>query len=708
MRVSQPNRKGRRLNAVLWLVVFMGLPRQVNAQSWSGILDPSRAIDWSQMGVEGGIPSGSWSQCVNSACAAVTSAGTSATTAQIQAAINSAPNNTYVLLGPGTYNIGALKISRSNVVLRGSGANQTILNFVSGSSGYVGCQPYFANICISADVTSWGNSTNNQPGGAQAATWSGGYSQGTTQITLTKVGSGGLINGQYIYLDQADLTSPVGQSALFVCGTYTSTPSTTCMAENSTANGRIINGVSYSQVQIVQVTAGCATRCTGAGPFTLTITPGVRGLNWSSSQTPGAWWPLATVQYAGVENVTINGDVSIGTNGATIGVMNAANCWLTGSAFLNNPRAATWFFMGAHNELRNNYFYGTQTKSSEGYGTELDYQSDSLIVNNIMQQVVAPFVGGNQFGNAYAYNFTINDYQTAAATCMYGNNIAHDAGANYNLWEGNVTNSAIGDDVHGSSGANTVFRNMVTGWELGKSCQTIGIWWQPYNRDENVVGNVIGTPGETIHYVDGANEEFSVYGLGFGLGEVPGDPVNAQTLLRWGNYDNVTGAVRWCGNSSDTGWSTTCSSTSEVPTGQPSYSNPVPSYGDTGAGQSPMTASFIYSSTPSWWPSGKPWPIIGPDVTGGNVGQCTGGTYTNVFATASSQCTGTGGAFTAHVNGGHAYSNPAMDCYFSMGGPPDGSGSALSFNESNCYSPNSVSPPTSSVTPPANLRAVVQ
>src|ERR1039457_350448 len=35
------------------------------AQQWSGILDPSRAVDWSATspGVVGGIPSGSWTQC---------------------------------------------------------------------------------------------------------------------------------------------------------------------------------------------------------------------------------------------------------------------------------------------------------------------------------------------------------------------------------------------------------------------------------------------------------------------------------------------------------------------------------------------------------------------------------------------------------------------------------------------------------------------
>jgi hypothetical protein len=223
-----------------------------------------------------------------------------------------------------------------------------------------------------------------------------------------------------------------------------------------------------------------------------------------------------------------------------------------------------------------------------------------------------------------------------------------------------------------------------------------------YHRDVNVVGNVLGTSGVHNSYAAN-NTSKTIYDLGGGNSEgsvtVPPDPLVASTLLRWGNYDTVTAAVRWCGNSSNTGWSTTCSSTSEVPTGLTYYPNPVPSYGDTGAGQSAMPASFYYLSTPSWWPSGKPWPAIGPEVSGGNLGVCSGGSYNLNMANASSQCTG--GSLVAAA-GGHANSNPAMDCYLNnMGGPPDGTGSMLTFDPNTCYDPTGPAP-----APPANLIAV--
>lgn len=648
---------------LLFLLILFSISAQ--AQTSAGILDPSRAIDWSKAGIVGGIPSGSWAQC-----GSTIPAGSSAAT--IQNTINNCPANHYVLLGAGTFNLSTGLNMKSNVVLRGAGANQTFLTF----TGTVSCYSAVAAICITGDLYTYSNSGNNYPGQPNGATWSGGYSQGATSITLTNVGSTGIVNGQYIYLDQANDTS-IG-SGLFICDET----SPACSSEGG-APGMTRNGVNYSQLQVVQVTAGCASKCIGVGPFTLTISPGLYGSNWRSSQTPNAWWPSATMQYAGVENMSINNQTGMGDNGETIGIFNASNCWVSGVALLHGGRAHIWIIQGAHNQIQSNYFYQTQDAQSQSYGVELDMTSDNLVVNNIMQQVTAPLMGGAQFGNSLAYNYMINDYQTVSASCMYPVDYSHDAGAEYNLLEGNFAEVLEADVVHGTQGLNTLFRNVVTGYELGKSCATIALTFDPFSRFENVVGNVLGTPGKTITYQNDPNQEFVVYDIGQAH-QIAADPVVGTTMLRWGNYDNVTGAVRWCGNSSNTGWATACGGASEVPTGISSYRNAVPSLGDKGTGQNPMPASFIYSSAPSWWPSGKPWPAIGPDVTNGNLGQCSGGSYASLFATASGQCNG--GTFSANVNGGHANSIPAQDCYLNvMHGPLDGSGGGLSFNASQCY-----------------------
>src|SRR5262245_23688253 len=135
------------------------------ATPWSGILDPSRAVDWSQAGVVGGIPSGSWTQC-----GATVSSG--ASVSSIQSVIDSCGTNQYVKLGPGTFNLTTGPIMKSNMVLRGSGADQTLLVF----SGDASCGGAYSDICfIGGDSSDWSGDPSTQPGGAKAATWTAGY-----------------------------------------------------------------------------------------------------------------------------------------------------------------------------------------------------------------------------------------------------------------------------------------------------------------------------------------------------------------------------------------------------------------------------------------------------------------------------------------------------------------------------------------------------
>src|SRR5215218_6386495 len=51
------SRRNMRFTQSLFAVlIVLGLSGSLNAQSWSGIISPSRAIDWSTAGVPGGIP----------------------------------------------------------------------------------------------------------------------------------------------------------------------------------------------------------------------------------------------------------------------------------------------------------------------------------------------------------------------------------------------------------------------------------------------------------------------------------------------------------------------------------------------------------------------------------------------------------------------------------------------------------------------------
>src|SRR6266571_1321872 len=106
-----------------FLVLCLSTP--AHAQLWSGILDPSRAVDWSQAGIPGGIPNRT------TICATL---NPGATYTQINTAIAACPSGQVVFLNAGTYNLsGSISIAKSTVTLRGAGPDQTKLVFSSGS-----------------------------------------------------------------------------------------------------------------------------------------------------------------------------------------------------------------------------------------------------------------------------------------------------------------------------------------------------------------------------------------------------------------------------------------------------------------------------------------------------------------------------------------------------------------------------------------------
>src|SRR5579859_6162962 len=83
------------------------------AQPWSGILDPSRAIDWTNIGA-GTIPANR-TQC-GSTVAPYGTSGSRQSSSMISNAINACPAGTYVLLGTGTFWLSdQLNIATNNV-----------------------------------------------------------------------------------------------------------------------------------------------------------------------------------------------------------------------------------------------------------------------------------------------------------------------------------------------------------------------------------------------------------------------------------------------------------------------------------------------------------------------------------------------------------------------------------------------------------------
>jgi hypothetical protein len=703
-------------------------------QLWTGILAPSRAVSWqSAAGFPGNaLPDASWTQC-----GSTIAAGASAAT--INSALAACGSNQYVLLGAGTFNLTAPIIVsdysslKSNVALRGSGANSTLLVYSGSAAGAAGG-------CFSDVVSLEGGCAYVNGGEGNVCTFAGAsttstitagtYQQGATYLSITNCGgttpaTGSLSNlkvGGIIMVDQADL--PADNGTLWPCaitvvsglggcagngdggGMRTNGPCatasgvTTC--ERSQVQGFVVVGISGSVVQVDE-------------PLYLS--------NWSTAQTPQAWFPSSTATNVGLENLSVDTTAASGFV-STINILACNKCWVSGVKSVDSNRSHIRMLFSTHDVITSNYMYKNQTGSTSSYGFEIAGGWYNLLENNITQQITDsdPSCTAPCAGNVIDYNFDVDNAFTAGPGYIVPPLFLHAGGDVMNLWEGNVGPGFSGDNIHGTHHFETVNRNLLTGWQSNCSgpciAQTIPIMLPAGTRYINVVGNVLGEPGfhtgyqcaaQTSNSLSNCPTAYSTNGVAdkeiYLFNYVQNTYVvtysfcnslpagsctsvggwDTQPLaysLRWGNYDTVTGAARYCGNSADSGWATTCSSTSEIPTSLSSYANSVPTYGDTAIGQSAMPASFFYATEPSFLGS-APWPLEGPDVTGGTLGVCSGGSYSGMAALSSAQCSG--GTLTS-AWAGHANANAAMACYLNtMGGPPDGTGSVLSFNASSCY-----------------------
>ena len=269
----------RRKTLLLFSLIMLCLSTPAHAQLWSGIVDPSRAIDWSKAGVAGGIPA-------RTTICSTLSAG--ATAAQITSAIASCPSGQVVKLNAGTYNLsnGIDFAGHSNVTLRGAGPDQTFLIFTNS----VNCRGFGAAICLA--------SPNNpqMPTPSNTTTWTAGYAVGATQLTFGS--TAGMSVGTLLILDQLDDTTDPG--TIFACA---GGGTAVCSGEGGNAYGR----TNRSQQQLVKITA--------INGNVVTVTPGLYMPNWRSGQSPGVSWASGTPTLSGIEDLSIDNTSSSGADG---------------------------------------------------------------------------------------------------------------------------------------------------------------------------------------------------------------------------------------------------------------------------------------------------------------------------------------------------------------------------------------------------------
>jgi hypothetical protein len=597
------------------LIAFLMLSFPCFGQSWSGILSPSRAIDWTHAGLPATLPDGEttsnpWTpptrtQCVTAACNAVS--GGTVTAASINAALASAPKGTYVLIPAGNFTLNSTNITmyaQNGVTLRGSGPQSTTLTLTGSSIIQMG-GAYSSGSC----------------------TWVSGFSQGSTSLTMNGCSGPTPVAGQFFSLQQCDsgysgagctTGASVDIGGLYVCG-----------FNPACQRGGEGTGNLPTQTQIVY-----ATSVTGNGTYTVNFTPGLYLVNWGtyngSSNSPIVNWTggASTIQAYGngLEGMTI---YSTGlTSDYPVDFNLSYASWVKGVRFIGSGTITPLYVNGDKNCLVMSNYLFSDIVLDANYPPAMQQggDSDDLVINNFMTSGV-PWEGtGSMQGDVVAYNYT-RDTFTAYVIDIF----EHNASGMMLLYEGNETPSFQDDDTHGSHNLNTWFRNYISGWEAPYSTPDYaGITWDSFARFENAVGNSIGTAGILANYQ--ATQGNSLPNFVFSLdshSSAHNDPLVLASALRWGNCDTVNGSCRFqsseiptalTGNAAPFVNSVPASKTlpcSFFLTGYTSTSCGAHPSGGTGLGWWKVCTSWTTFPTSCATTQTQPFPFAGPDVTGG-------------------------------------------------------------------------------------------
>jgi len=618
-----PQRRNHRVTR--FFLIFFLLSSPCFGQSWSNVLSSSRAINWSGAGLPATLPDGEttpnpWTPPTRTQCGATVSPsgltnGTDVT--NINSALAACSAGHYVLLAPGTFYIenanncygGSYSCIAffnpstgtgplNGITLRGSGAQSTILQF-SGAAA------------IEFSISSSGGSCS----------WTGGYSQGSTSLTASSC-SPTLAANTMVTLTQCNTGlsgascatgSVADNGGLFICS-----------ASSACANQTTDNGSQMQQVEVTNVSGS-----------TITISPGLYMPNWASGRTPTISWPQLQTYGDGVEDLTVYAP-NYSTATYLVSVGTSYGSWVKGVRFLGSGANAP---LGVQNServlLTNNYLFSdVALDANYPPPIQTDHSSDVLILNNIMASGVPWEGNGFNEGNVLAYNYARDTFTAYNEDIFFD----HHGGSTFALYEGNQLNGILEDDTFGTHDLDTIFRNYISGWQTPYvTSNARGLAVDAYQRFDNIIGNAIGSAYITTYVGTGENTAIRVNGGGLT------DALASASLLRWGNYDTATAAVRWCGNSSSPTWSAICGSISEIPTtltgNAASFNNSVPSTtslpcsfflagytstsctahpsGGTGLSFWKVCASWAAFPTSCASAQAPSFPAAGPDVTGG-------------------------------------------------------------------------------------------
>jgi hypothetical protein len=545
----------------LTLATFAALAVAVDlSSSQAEIIPVDRRISWS-VGIPGGIPvRTNIFASVKAAPYSARGDGITDDTAAIQSAVNACPAGQVLLFPAGKYNVSSTITITKGIVLRGEGMDATIIR-VSGSPSQ------FFYVHNAGNDWNFGTST--------AFALTAGLQKGSTNITVASNPTAEWSVGDIILIDQVnDLVDVTPEG-------YNGATCSYCSRGSGTRN----------QGQFVEVLSVSSTGFTFDPPLFM---------NYSLTQTPQAIECKAMVKNVGFESLQItNVNPSLVGVSQLIGLTGASYWWMKDCMLAK----ADMYLFKAHNtyrgEVRGCVFRNAYNPGTSGYGPDHGYgmlysyvNTSCLFEDNVLHDLhVAIATQGPSSGHVIAYNFVTNTWDVDLSVTQ-PDIIFHSAHAHMVLIEGNSVLKINADNMNGSSGYNTIFRNRVRNKQGTENYLINAIELMAHQHYYNIVGNILGTRGfERYYETEGVDRsEYltpSIYRFGYWAANdeaAAGNDARVKgTILRHGNWDTITTA------NSGVVW-------------------------DAAIADHSIPASLYLSGKPSWWGS-LAWPPFGPDLT---------------------------------------------------------------------------------------------
>ncbi len=498
---------------------------------------------------------------------------------KIQNALKACPSNQVVYAPAGTYMLGGRVLVQfiENWTLRGDGQGQTIFLCSSNLGSFEFGSEQFPK---------------PTPGTTNILTVTAGATAGSSNLTLTATTCN---VGNFVYL-------------------WTDTP--TWMHTLNTVS----NDLGMVSKMTFLVKAKTATNITVWPPVPLDVS------GWNPRIIP--WGNAGGFSHVftgvGLEDFSM-----YCTNGSVIPIkfQQTAGCWIKNVEVDGSKSRQMFFLTTISSEVRGCYTHGAVGTGPNHEG--IDFVNDgcwNLIEDNICVDGGKPAIilgdgQGGCVGNIISYNYAVNEAGGVGDVFNAAISDSHGAGGNMlNVYEGNQGNGFQSDGYYGGSSKAVLIRNH---WDnTSINLGPVAIMLNHYSAYFSVVGNVLGSSNMVSAYDSEVNGGFRtlIYRLGYpnaGNGGY-GTGTEGTANTNYNNYKTI-------GPTSPPDYSTSPNTLANANAldlnvknnilrhGNYDYANNAVTW-DSGIADHTIYTSLLYSAAPSWWPVGKRWPTIGPEL----------------------------------------------------------------------------------------------